>query len=395
MKRCKNCLMSETKPGVKLDENQVCEACLHAKTKVKIDWKARWEELKVLCNKYRSKDGSYDCIVTGSGGKDSMFQTYVMKECMKMHPLLLTVATNYKATKTGEVNMRNWNEIFDCPNIVLTLPHRVARIMTRKGFELVGNPDWLYDLAIYAWPVKEAITRKIPLVIYGENTSVEYNGCLKKETPSAREQIRNGVIQKISWEELFKGTDLTLADVQDCVYPSEKEIEDANLEPTFLSYFVPWDGYGNYQIARRFGYQHLGHEWTREGLPDMDNYHQTDTIGYNLSGYMKYQKFGFGVATDVVGWWLRHSPPRISLKEAKEILKKKDHEIDQKMVNDFLDFTGYSIREYTAIMDKWTNKSLFKQDRFGHWSIIDDGLDAIPDRPGEKTAGFRATNRFE
>lgn len=397
MNRCVNCLMAETKPGVKLNKDGLCEACLHAKKKKTVNWKARWQELKKLCDKHRSKDGSYDCIVTGSGGKDSMFQTYIMKECMGMHPLLLTVATNYKATKTGEANMRNWNEVFDASNIVLTLPHGVARVMTRKAFEKLGNPDWYYDRAIYVWPLREAIQRNIKLVIYGENTSVEYNGCLKDDVPSAKEQIENGVIiggAEPDWK-FWLGEGVKKEDLRDVIYPSVKEIRDSGIEPTFLSYFVPWDGYRNYQIAKRYGYQHLGHEWTREGLPPQDVYHQTDTIGYNLSGYMKYQKFGFGVCTDVVGWWRRHDPPRISMAEAKNLIRDKDHELDQKMVNDFIEFTGYTWREFQAIMDKWYNKKLFRQDRFGHWSIIDDGLDTVPLREEEKLAGFRYTNNFE
>jgi N-acetyl sugar amidotransferase len=397
MKRCVKCLMADTKPGVALSEQQVCKACLHAETKAKIDWKARWEELKKLCDKHRSKDGSYDVIVTGSAGKDSVFQTKVMK-MMGMHPLLLTVATNYEATKIASVNMRAWNENFDGANIVLTLPHRIARIMTRKAFEQLGNPDWYYDRAIYVWPIREAIQRKIKLVIYGENVNVEYNGIQQKESPSALSQIENGVILgggNPDWKD-WLGDGITMEDMRDVIFPSKKEISDAGIEPTYLSYFVPWDGYRNYLVAKRAGYHNLGQEWKREGLPDKDNYHQTDTIGYNLSGFMKYQKFGFGVATDVVGWWRRHSPPRITLAEAKAIVRDKDHELDQVMVDDFVKFTGYSNNEFYKILDKWYNKKLFKQDKFGCWTIKDDGLDSVPDQPNEKPGfGFRSTNNFE
>ena len=41
------------------------------KKKKLIYWDKRYYELKKLCDKYRSRNGSYDCIVPGSGGKDS------------------------------------------------------------------------------------------------------------------------------------------------------------------------------------------------------------------------------------------------------------------------------------------------------------------------------------
>ena len=41
----------------------------HSEKKGKIDWNERDKQLRELCDKFRSKDGSYDVIVPGSGGK--------------------------------------------------------------------------------------------------------------------------------------------------------------------------------------------------------------------------------------------------------------------------------------------------------------------------------------
>ena len=59
-----------------------------------------------------------------------------------------------------------------------------------------------------------------------------------------------------------------------------------NLDPVYLSYFVPWDSDRNYQIAKRFGFRHLDHEYVREGT--LENYNQIDSIGYLLGQYLKY-----------------------------------------------------------------------------------------------------------
>ena len=61
MKFCKECIMPDTRPGIQFDENGVCVACLHEKKKKEINWDARFEELKKICDKYRrKKEGEYD-----------------------------------------------------------------------------------------------------------------------------------------------------------------------------------------------------------------------------------------------------------------------------------------------------------------------------------------------
>ena len=54
-------------------------------TKKKIDWNEREKELLDLCNQYRRSDGKYDCLVPGSGGKDSFFTSYLLKYKYKMN----------------------------------------------------------------------------------------------------------------------------------------------------------------------------------------------------------------------------------------------------------------------------------------------------------------------
>ena len=60
---------------MKFDDNGVCDACRMAEEKEKIDWKKREDELLKLLDKYRRNDGYYDCLVPGSGGKESAENT--------------------------------------------------------------------------------------------------------------------------------------------------------------------------------------------------------------------------------------------------------------------------------------------------------------------------------
>ena len=54
------------------------------------------------------------------------------------------------------------------------------------------------------------------------------------------------------------------------------ECKDAELNPIYLSYFVPWNSHHNYEVAKRWGFHHLGHEYEREGF--IENYDQIDSI---------------------------------------------------------------------------------------------------------------------
>ena len=48
--------------------------------------------LEELLAPYRSRNGSYDCLVPGSGGKDSVYQAHTLMTKYGMHPLTVTWA---------------------------------------------------------------------------------------------------------------------------------------------------------------------------------------------------------------------------------------------------------------------------------------------------------------
>ena len=81
------------KSTVQFDSNNVCDACKVANQKHNlIDWQLRRKELEDLCDKYRRSDGSYDSLVPGSGGKDSFYQSWMLKYEFNMNPLTVTWA---------------------------------------------------------------------------------------------------------------------------------------------------------------------------------------------------------------------------------------------------------------------------------------------------------------
>ena len=112
MRYCKKCTMPDTRPGITFDAEGVCSACRHYENRKNVDWDARFKEFEAYCDKYRGMNGpgGYDCAVAVSGGKDSHFQVWMLKEVMHMNPILFSVEDNFPMTQAGIHNLKNISE---------------------------------------------------------------------------------------------------------------------------------------------------------------------------------------------------------------------------------------------------------------------------------------------
>lgn len=364
MKYCKRCVMPDTRPGIQFNEDGICSACVAYERRKTIDWKARWNEFEIICDKYRGMNGNgYDCAIAVSGGKDSHFQVHLMKNVMHMNPILFSVEDNFPMTQAGKHNIQNISEEFGCNIITIKPDRRAQKALMRYTFEHYGKPTWYIDRLIYTYPLMMAVKFNTPLLVYGENVSYEYGGIDSKETYSAREILKNGVAADISQEELIKNTDVT---VKDLVFTEAPETLDLNkLDPIYISYFLPWNSFSNYEFAKKHGFHDLSHEWNR--THHVECFDQVDSRAYLVHPWLKYPKFGHGSATDYAARMVRYG--LISRSEAQQMVKDHDHELDPLSVRDFCKFCDYSETEFWAIIDKLYNQDLFEKDEFGRWVL--------------------------
>lgn len=363
MKFCKKCIMPDTRPGITFNEEGVCIACQNHEKKKTVDWDKRYEELKELCDKYRRKNPSeYDCIIAVSGGKDSHYQVYVMKELMNMNPLLITVEDYFTTTEAGKANLRNINEAFGCNMISFKPNRRAGKIISKYMFKKYGRPLWYVDRLLYTVPVYYASMLNIPLLVYGENVSYEYGGVDDEETYSAKNQVFNGVAPGINLDELVENG-VKREELAYLEAPS-KELLDS-IEPIYLSYFVEWNGIKNYEYAKRFGFKALEHEWDRRN--HIENFNQIDSYGYLLNAWMKFPKFGHAYATDYAARWVRYG--LLTRDEAVKLAEEKDHALDSKIRDDFCSTVGMTIPEFYDALDNLYNKDLFEKNEFEQWRL--------------------------
>ena len=135
------------KKTIHFAEDGICDACRMAEQKKHtIRWDEREAELVALCDRYRREDGAYDCLVPGSGGKDSFYAAHILKYKYGMHPLTVTWAPHIY-TDWGRRNQDRWIHAgFD--NFLCTPNGRVHRLLTR-----VGRPKYLSSFpALHARP---------------------------------------------------------------------------------------------------------------------------------------------------------------------------------------------------------------------------------------------------
>lgn len=362
MNYCKKCVMPDTRPNIHFNDEGICQACINYEKISTIDWDTRWAELEKLCDKYRGCNGDgWDCAIAASGGKDSHFQVHVLKDLLGMNPVIL-MATGFGWTETGLKNYENISEAFGCDILNLSVNRRANKIMSKKAFIELGSPMWYLDAAIYAYPYKMAMKLGLNLLVYGENVNYTYGGSQKEETPSALKQFENDVVKPIDFER-WLGDGITMKNLEVARNPTCAEIKKAKLESIYLSYYVPWDTHENYEVAKRYGFHHLQHEWVREGT--IEQYNSIDSCGYLISQWFKYPKYGHASATEMAARWIRAG--MIIRDQAIPLVKKYDKHLDQRILDDYCNFIGITHKEFWEIADKWYNPDLFHKDRWGVW----------------------------
>ena len=152
-----------------------------SKKKNQIDWVLREKELIDLCSKHKSNGEHYDCLVPGSGGKDSFYTSHILKYKYGMNPLTVTWAP-HMYTEWGLKNMENWtNSGFD--NYLVTPNRKIQRLLTRLALENLFHPFQPFQFGQKFLAPKIAKYLGINLIMYGENQAEYGNNSEDLSTP--------------------------------------------------------------------------------------------------------------------------------------------------------------------------------------------------------------------
>ena len=369
---CKNCLFPETKPDLFFNKDGICSACIAAEQKDKdIDWKQRETDFYKIISKYKKlpNEQGYDCLIPVSGGKDSTYQAYFMKEICGMNPLCVCFETT-AITEIGQANLDNISKL-GIDLIYFKKNYNAYKSMVIEGFKRVGDEMWPNHIGIFTIPINIAVKFNIPLIIWGENAQMEYGGPL--ESIHAKNLNRR-------WLEEFGGLlgnriqdmigvdGLTEKDLTPYFYPSDSEIERTGITSLFLGHYFYWDARKQLEIIREKGFL-VKEDGPIEGT--YTNYENLDEKMHGLHDYLKFVKYGFGRATDHACIDIRNK--RISREEGLKLVKEFDGKYPQYAISEFIKYSGMSKFEIDTIIDSYTNPILFKQNDDGTFIRDIDG----------------------
>jgi N-acetyl sugar amidotransferase len=380
---CKKCVMPDTKPDLFLDEGGVCNACRSHEKRQLIDWELRAEELAKILDKYRAKnENRWDCIVPGSGGKDSHAQTIRMLE-LGMKPLCVT-ATTCHLSDIGRKNIENVKQL-GVDYLEFSPNPIIRRKLNRIGLMQVGDISWPEHVGIFTTPVRIAVQFRIPMIIWGENSQNEYGG------PASASE--NNVLTR-RWLEEFGGLlGLRVSDIigmdgieeKDLIpysYPSDEELQSIGVTGIFLGYYLPWDGYFNALFAQAHGFSTLS--TTVEG--SIVNYENLDNYQTGIHDYFKFLKFGFGRATDIACLHIRRG--RLMRKDGIQLIRLHDGKFPWtylgKPIEEILAPLDLTVDAFIKICDRFTNKKLFLTDNRGELIKDQHGNLTKISYPGDK-----------
>ena len=373
---CRNCVVSNQRPRTQFNDEGICSACQWAREKDRVvDWKKRSRELEALCDLHRSKDGDFDVVVPGSGGKDSAFVAHQLRERYGMHPLCVTWSP-FEYTEIGWKNLQDF--VASGFNNIMGQPDgRLHRKLSRVAFELVGDAWQPFTYGQKAWAFHIATRFGIKLIMYGENGELEYGGSEKyKNQPCegpedwTEEYFKGAEIDRLAGVGIELGilneADIAPQTLQWYRPPPPEQIIKSGTEMHWYSYYHKWVPEENYYYA----VNHTGFQPNPEGRSE-STYTKYVSLDDKMDGfhwYLSYMKFGMGRAsrdsqTDI----RRH---HITREEGVALTRRYDGEFPKRHFQWFLDYLDIPEERFWEVCDAYRSLSnVWKKDG-AEWKLM-------------------------
>lgn len=392
VEHCSKCLMTNQKPhsinetkskisskktGMKIHKNGLCEACLYTeKKKTAIDWEKRELLLQRKLDHFRKSDGSYDCIVSGSGGKDSMMVSHLLKYKYGMHPLTITFAP-LSYTSVGFHNMQNWVNVGGFDNLLFSPNGRVSGMLAKEALKNLFHPLQPFKFGLKQFASKMALKFSIGLVMYGEpwaeygSSTIEaadlpdfQSGWYINDDPEI--YIAGMLIENLK-------TKLSLSDNDLSPYIPLKssDLNGKSLTVENLGWYIPWDP----QEAYYYAVDQCGFEADDQRTDGTyGKYASIDDKFESLHYYCHYIKFGIGRTRFDASHEIRNG--HLTRDEGIMLAAQYEGEFPARFHDDCLKFMNISSDEFEAIADSARSPHLWEKEN-GEWKLVQDLPDLV------------------
>jgi len=380
---CRRCVISNQRPNsaveyahtkdskkktINFDAEGICDACRLAEQKHgSIDWADRERELRELCDRHRSTDGSYDCVVPGSGGKDSFYAAHMLKYKYGMHPLTVTWAPHIY-TEVGWRNHQHWiHSGFD--NYLFFPNGRVHRTLTRLAVLNLLHPFQPFIIGQKNFAPNMAVKFGIPLVIYGENEA-EYGNPIADNIQARRNRAMYSRDEK---EALYFGGlhvddlleyDISERDIEPYLPAAQGDLDRVGVDVRYLGYYLKWIP----QEAYYYAAEHAGFEANPDGRTE-GTYSKYNSLDDRIDGfhyYTTFVKFGIGRATYDSAQEIRSG--HLTRDEGVALVKRYDGEFPKKYFKEILEYLELTESEWWQTVDSFRPAHLWDR-RDGEWHL--------------------------
>ena len=334
------------KKTINFGDDCVCDACVAAEAKkTEIDWEKRDAELRALCDKFRSRNGSYDCLVPGSGGKDSFYQSWMLKYEYGMNPLTVTWAPNIY-TDWGWHNFQAWIHS-GVDNFLMTPSGRSKRLLTRLAVENLFHPFQPFMIGQKCFAPKMAMRFNIPLIFYGENEA-EYGNPMGDNADAQRSFE---YFASTSEDDLFLGGEpisslkenfgMSASDLEPYLPVDVTPLKESGTEVHYLGYYLKWHPQSAYYFAVHKGGFMASPERT---AGTYSKYNSIDDKIDDFHYYTTFIKFGIGRATYDAAQEVRSGD--IELEEAQALIRRYDGEFPERWADEIFKYLSIDAESF-------------------------------------------------
>lgn len=362
--QCRRCLYTTDHPlNITIDEEGICSGCRIHEEKDWIDWEERWNKLQVLVRDYRSVSGNnYDCIVPVSGARDSHFIVDLVKNKLKLNPLLVSYNKHFN-TDIGSRNLANLRIKFNCDIVSQTVNPDTVKRITRETLRRLGSVYWHCLAGETVFPVQTAVRLKIPLIIWGAHQGVDQVGMFShlNEVEMTRKYRKEHDLMGVEAEDLF-GEMENLGEEHLCpyLYPDHYLIQRVGVRGIYLNNFVRWDSRKQHEtMIKLYEYE------TADMGRSFDYYNDVDSYVYlHLHDFIKDLKHGYSKVVDHACREIRLH--RMSKQEAKMLVNYHSN-IKPKFTKYFLDWLRIDEKSLSLVLDQIRNKNIWFRSEDWEW----------------------------
>ena len=360
-----------------IDKNGISDPWKFSRIKKKINFHEREKKLLKLLDKFRGK-GEFDCIVPGSGGKDSCFAAHILKEKYGMNPLTVTwppiLYTDY-----GYQNFNNWLKSGPFENISAKRDEGLFKLLTKLAITNLLHPFQTFMLGQKNFPIKVAEKLKIPLIFYGENEA-EHHNPIADNSKSIRDksyymfknlsEIRLGGL-KIS--EIIRDYNYKIKDFEPILPLQEDKLRKFPLQVHYLGYYLRWIPQETFYYSVE-NCNFRPRPFRTQGT--YSKYNSIDDKIDDLHYYTTYIKFGIGRATYDVSQELRND--HLTIDEGKKLIKKYDGEFPDYHFSEIMKYLEINENFFHKLCDKFRSPHLWKNKKGKYYlrhTVNKDGTD--------------------